>query len=311
MKRKILLVASAAFFALVLIIILAKASADAHYYDGYDAALPLNAEAQPATEKDGFRRVAFYYDSVPGQRVPGLLALPKAGDGPYPCVIFLHGIGQSKSFLDEIAKPFTDAGFAIVTFDQYMRGERRLESGGLLAQANGIRRRGALTVIDTRRLVDYLVTRPDIAPDRIYLVGASFGAITGATAVAFEPRIRAAVLTYGGGRLPLLLDSSAASSELGMFAGPLAYVGAYFLSPADPEKHVAQISPRPVLFQNGVDDSLIPAASAIALQNAAKEPKKIVWYEGDHVGMDREATFRILNDGIAWIKEQDKAQPKA
>ncbi|MDX9973479.1 MAG: alpha/beta fold hydrolase [FCB group bacterium] len=311
MKRKILIGALATGFTLIVTLLVVKVFADSRFYAGYDAALPLNAEVQPATVEDGFKRVAFYYDSVPGERVPGVMALPKTGDGPFPCIIFLHGIGQSKGFLDEVAKPFADAGFALVSFDQYMRGERRITSKNPLVQASAFRRRGALTVIDTRRLIDYLVTRPDIAKDRIYLVGASYGAITGATAVAFEPRIKAAVLTYGGGRLPLLLDSNAASSELGMFSGPLAYIGAFFLSPSDPEKYVGRISPRPLLFQNGVEDSLVPAASAIALQNAANDPKDIVWYEGDHVGFDEEATSRVLNDALKWIMKHDKTGAKA
>lgn len=311
MKRKILIGALAAGLTLIVALLVVKVFADSRYYAGYDPALPLNAEVEPATDGEGFKRVAFYFDSVPGQRVPGVMALPQTGEGPFPCIIFLHGIGQSKGFVDEVAKPFADAGFALVSFDQYMRGERRITSKNPLMQATAFRRRGALTVIDTRRLVDYLVTRPDIAKDRIYLVGASYGAITGATAVAFEPRIKAAVLTYGGGRLPLLLDSNAASSELGMFAGPLAYVGAFYLSPADPEKYVGQISPRPLLFQNGVEDSLIPSASAIALQNAAKNPKDIVWYEGDHVGFDEKATMQVLNDALKWIQEHDEPGAKA
>lgn len=290
--------------ALFVALIGAKLWWDAGYYNGYEAELPLNAIVQAEEAREGYRRVAFAFDSVPGQRVPGLLALPPA-EGRYPCVIFLHGIGQSKSFLDDIAPFFTSEGFALVTYDQYTRGERRLDDPNPVEEALALRRRAALNVIETRRLIDYLETRADIAADRIYLVGASFGAITGATAAAFDERMRAVVLTYGGGDLPVLLNSEAARGQLGFLTRPLSYIGACFLAPADPIRHVDEIAPRPILFQNGREDSLIPPASALALFNAAEEPKELVWYEGDHIGLDEATVRRVLDDAVVWLQARD------
>jgi hypothetical protein len=50
---------------------------------------------------------------------------------------------------------------------------------------------------------------------------------------------------------------------------------------------------------------LVPAAAGKALQDAAREPKKITWYESDHVGIDREQTMQVLEDGLKWLIEQD------
>ena len=74
---------------------------------------------------------------------------------------------------------------------------------------------------------------------------------------------------------------------------------------ADPIHYVGQISPTPVYFQNGKHDVLVPAAAGKALQDAAKEPKKITWYESDHVGIDIEQTKHVLEDGLKWLLEQD------
>ena len=49
----------------------------------------------------------------------------------------------------------------------------------------------------------------------------------------------------------------------------------------------------------------MPAAAGKALQDAAKEPKKITWYESDHVGIDLEQTKQVLADGLKWLLEQD------
>jgi dienelactone hydrolase len=283
-----------------------KYRADQEYYDGYDASLPLDPVVRGTETRDDYTRIDFTYQSMPDMAVPSLLALPIDTPKPYPCIIFLHGIGQSKRFLDEIAGYYTKSGFAIASFDQYMRGERKLASKDPVTQLLGLRKRTSLNVIDTRRLVDYLQTREDIAKDRIYLVGASFGAITGCTAVAFEPRIPAAVMTYGGGDLSLLLDSEAARKELGSFRAPLTSLVAYITSPSDPVKYVGKIAPRPVLFQNGEHDQLIPFAAAKALVDAAGEPKEFTVYDSDHVGADETQTIQVLKDSIEWLQKQDQ-----
>jgi dienelactone hydrolase len=237
------------------------------------------------------------------------MAMPLESDPPAPCVIFLHGIGQSKSFLDEISQPFVDEGFAMVTFDQYTRGERDVELPWW-REASAFRQRAALTVLETRRLVDFLETRNDIDKKRIYLVGASYGAITGATAVAMETRIKAAVMVYGGGDLPLLLAGDAITQEfetgnLGFLRGPITALTAWYLAPSDPVLYVGNVAPRPLLFQNGTRDQLIPTDAAQAFFDAANEPKEQRWYEGDHIGLDEDTVRQVLDEALEWVKQQD------
>ena len=307
-RKRIAFWAGFSLLAVITLLLVAKARWDADYYHGYDPVLPLEAQEEAPTLEPDYRRIEFSFQGVEGEgRVPGVLATPRTWKGPYPCVIFLHGIGQKKEFIDEIAPFFTKGGFAIATFDQYTRGERRLpEDAGKLTEALAFRRRGALTVLETRRLVDYLMTRKDIAANRIYLVGASYGAITGSTAFAFEPRLQACVLVYGGGNVRLLIDSAQVRKEIGGWVRPLAHVMAFFLAPSDPVQYVAWASPRPILFQNGTHDSLVPAASGQALFEAAREPKEIVWYDGDHIGLDEEHVKVVLGDAIEWLRDKDR-----
>ncbi|MFO7974856.1 MAG: dienelactone hydrolase family protein [Candidatus Hydrogenedentota bacterium] len=298
----------------VAVLLVAKARWDAAYFEGYDPELPFEVQEEPAMRESGYRRIEFSFQGVEGEdRVPGVLVTPPPlEEGAHPCVIFLHGIGQKKEFIDEIATPFIEAGFAMATFDQYTRGERRLpEEAGLLEEGLALRRRGALTVLETRRLVSYLESRKDIAKKRIYLVGASFGAITGATAFAFEPRLKAAVLVYGGGDLPLLLDSEQARNEIGVWAKPLTMLMSFLLAPADPIRYIDRAAPRPVLFQNGTHDTLVPASSGQALFEAAAEPKEIIWYDSDHIGLDEEHVWVVLEDAIEWLRRQDRQIRKA
>jgi uncharacterized protein len=279
-----------------------KAWADRNYYAGYDSSIPLNVDIRGLDDSLGFDRLDLTFDGRAGDAVPTYLGLPNEGE-PFPCVMFLHGIGQDKDFFDRIAPTFVEEGYAFVTFDQFTRGERRLASDNVFADAFGLRKRAALTVLETRRLVDYLETRPDIDAERIYLLGASFGAITGSTAAAFEPRIRATVLTYGGGDLQKLFDSPEARDGLGAAHGLVAGIVAFLMAPSDPVQYVAQIAPRPVLLQNGDADRIVPPSAARALQEAAAEPKEIVWYEGDHIGLDEDQVDRVLRDTIVWLRD--------
>lgn len=286
-------------------VLVIKWSADANFFAGYDPELPLLISGFEEAAQDGYVRETLQLNSFRKQTIPVRLARPLEASRRMPCIIFLHGIGQDQTFLDTIARPFTDAGFVLVTFDQYLRGQRKISKG--FRKITGIRKRAALTVLETRRLVDYLQTRPDVHPDRIYLIGASFGAITGCTAAAMEPRIRATVLTYGGGDLPKLFAGKETRELLGNWSGLVRTTAAWWMKPADPMRYVDRLEGRPVLFQNGERDQIIPMDSAEALQDAAPEPKTIVWYDSEHVGLDAEHVKRVIADSIDWITQQDAA----
>ena len=307
MKRRIGYALLAGVLLLLLGLTVNKVVGDARYLDGYEAEMPLNAIASPLESmEDGYRRMEAVFMSQPGDLVPTVITLPETGEGPFPCVVFLHGIGQRKDFLDEITLPFNEAGFAMASFDQYMRGARSLSrEASVFEEIGAFRDRAARTIIDTRRLVDYLETREEIDSERIYLVGASYGAITGATAAAFEPRYKATVLVYGGGGIGKLLNAPAIRNEIGplvYLARPLAW---YLMSKVDPLHYAGDIAPRPVLIQNGDHDQLISNASAYALQEACGEPKDIIWYESDHVGLDEAQTQQVLDDALDWLLEHD------
>lgn len=286
---------------------------DVTYFDGYDPAAPLQVEVTEDRFLPEFRWIKFYYSGHRGARVPAVMAMPKDSPGPFPCVVFLHGIGNDKELMRklELDLPFVEAGFAFVSFDQLTRGERKLQTRSGLAGAEAFRVRAAHTVNDTRRLLDYLTSRPDIASNRIYLVGVSYGAITGTIAAALDARLRAAALIYGGGNLRELL----AARAIGEPGRPrrLLYnaVGWYFCSVFDPVRYAARIAPRPVLLQNGRADTVIAPAAARTLQEAVRPPKRILWYEGDHLDRTGEAdgatVRRVVSDALAFLREVDAA----
>ncbi len=311
MIRKALKITAAVLGGLVLILLAWKFTADFRYFSSYDPKAPFNVQVTETVDQGEYQRVKLSFDGQPGEPVPTFMTFPKNMKGKVPCVIFLHGIGQNKKFLDEITTPFNQAGFAMASFDQYMQGERKIPRDKWLKAAVAFRQRPWKTINETRRLIDYLQTHPDIDGQRIYLVGASYGAITGSTVAAFDHRLRAAVLVYGGGDIGKLLDAPLIqngfkeNAPAWLFA-PAKAVANFILWPADPIRYVDGIAPTPVLFQNGRNDQLVAAPAAEALQNAAREPKKITWYDSDHIGLDKEVVLKVLEEDLNWLLEQDK-----
>jgi len=63
-------------------------------------------------------------------------------------------------------------------------------------------------VIDIRRVIDWIETRPELAGRPVGILGISMGAFKSLMAAAVEPRIKAAVIMLAGGNLPLILARS-------------------------------------------------------------------------------------------------------
>ncbi len=296
-----------------------KGYADRHYYDGYDPNLPLNAVVSDFKPVDGtveafgqrlpahYREQRVEIEARPGERVPALLTMPMEAKDPVPVIVLLHGSDQNKEFVEKICTPFNETGFAMLCFDQYMRGERKVK-GNFLTTAIAYRARCWKTVHDARRLIDYLQTRPDISKNRIYLVGASYGAVTGTALLAQEKRIKAADLVVGGGNLRLLAKAPEVRRELPgwllPFAGP---VLAFIVGPAEPVFHAPKTAGIPVLMQNGTNDGVVIPESGKALYAALGDPKELRWYPVNHPDREPkgEEVIKMLGDGLQWLKQQD------
>ncbi len=324
--RKLLKIVGGLLIALVLIITIAKVWADKTYFDDYDKNLPFNVKVTGSEVKDEtvdffgitrkihFEKVLFSIDARPGEPIPVIMTMPVERKTKLPVIVFLHGIGQSKGFIEEICTPFNDAGFAMTCFDQSMQGERKIRGEGIsktLATVKAFRQRPWKTINDGRRLIDYLQTHPEIDPERIYLVGASYGAITGTTLTAFDKRIRAAVLVVGGANIKVMLDAPLIKD--GINNAPLHWFAknlvAWMMKPADPKNYAHMTAGTPVLMQSGSEDTLVTPAAGEELFKALGEPKEIRWYPCDHPGLRKEdvhIVVQILDEGRDWLLEQDK-----
>ena len=235
----------------------------------YDSRAPLDFRDQGRANK-GYP-IAVHdisYASPRGGRVSAYLVLPP-GKGPFPAVIYAHGSGGNRRDLILPAIWLAARGAVALTVDDPFARDPRLE------QASEARQRAALVqdVVDLRRAVDLLQSRPDVDRRRIAFVGFSLGARIGAVVSGAEPRIRAFDLMSGR--------------------------GASFDVPALDELRAIRHSHAHFLFQLGRRDEVVPPPQLVALASAAPKPKTVRWYDAGH-----ELNLAALHDQLVWLSRE-------
>jgi uncharacterized protein len=107
-----------------------------------------------------------------------------------PAFIILHGFGGNKDGHGQlvVAKQFTDWGYVTMRLDFRGCGESEGEHGRIICLDQ---------VADTRSAISYLAGCPEVDPQRIGLVGSSFGAAVAVYSGGADQRV-AAVISCGG-----------------------------------------------------------------------------------------------------------------
>jgi predicted esterase len=255
----------------------------------------VDAQGAPIVQREDTIRVGI---SVP----PG--EVPAAG---WPVIIYAHGTGGDyRSFFDEgIAYRFAQEGFAVVGIDQNLNGDRVSSSTtpdaafynfvNPVAGRDNSRQGGAdhfalFYMLESATIEQTLPTAHTHHFDmsRVYYFGHSQGGITGPLFIAYEPGIRAAILSGSGGLLywallqkkePIdvgaLLASLVRDYPLDEFDNVLALIQMY-IEPADPINYARLITqepppgcqPKDIFQSEGFTDHYTPDPNIEALANA-------------------------------------------
>lgn len=146
-----------------------------------------------------FPRAPFSEQDRANPVIAAALAKPD-GNGPFPAVVLLHSCGGVMDHLHDWSRFFTERGYAVLMVDTFgSRGLGRCPNGvhsSTLAQVE--------MVSDAYGALDYLAARPEIAADRIYVMGFSLGGWAVRTMASREPlsranrRFRAGIALYDG-----------------------------------------------------------------------------------------------------------------
>jgi cephalosporin-C deacetylase-like acetyl esterase len=180
---------------------------------GFPEKTPLNARITGALDRDGYTVEKLIFESQPGFFVTANVFVPKTGQPPYPAVLGTAGHsldGKAADLYQRVWVSLAKRGFLVLAYDPPGQGERleyldpatgksRLPGGGtgehsmaaaqcLLTGTNIAR----WFVWDGIRAFDYLLTRPEVDPQRIAVAGNSGGGTQSSYLAAFEPRLASA-----------------------------------------------------------------------------------------------------------------------
>lgn len=255
-------------------------------YD-YDPTFDLEVRILSMEGGPGYMRHKISYRSVSDDLGMGYIAVPQ-GTGPFPCVLTLHGLtGAKENWWEEgyisglqMTRKLLAAGYAVVSLDAKYHGERyneHMEAPGTIVFGHdwGNRSRDMMvqTVVDYRRLIDYLEERPDIDASRLGMVGYSMGGMMTFFLSGVDDRIDVSVACV----TPYIPDQ---------------------YSPMAPHQFAPHVD-HPTLTMFGNEDPFYTVESANYLtglvQSSAKE---MVMYDADHQ-LPVEWTDRALE----WFQE--------
>jgi pimeloyl-ACP methyl ester carboxylesterase len=253
------------------------------------------AEEIAVTARDGVRIHSWLFQSPTAQA----------------SVIVLHGHGGNKHTLLPLAK-FLYPQYNVLMLDHRGHGD-----------SDGVRTTiGYEERLDVHGAVDLLIER-GLGPVGIY--GMSMGGATAILAAAEDQRIAAVVADSPYARLRWAVQQVANLRGYPGFLSPsIAFLGClatalhlrYRMQAFDPVEVIDRIAPRPILLMHGVEDSIIPVASAHALFARAGQPKEQWLIDGlDHCKAFEEQydTFRerVVSFFDRWLASPDHGAPAA
>jgi len=257
------------------------------------------------------------YGTQFGMRVPAIVYAPEHVRGKLPAVVVVAGHGGDKTSWYEVYAGllYASAGAIVVTYDPIGEDERNSAQlsdarahdtvlPGLMSPA----RLGGLMIGDVSQAVSYAASRTDVDPKRIAVIGYSMGSFHAAVASALDTRIRALVLSGGGG-----LDGNGgswdSSSKIMCQSGP------YRVLSKLPDKGVVLYALHQrsgeTLVLNGADDKLVASphhlesffADLVARVAALAGPTAPLMEYRFYPGVGHRPSW-VNRDGAAWLNER-------
>lgn len=231
----------------------------------------------------GYRREKIVFDSRPGVSVLAYVLLPEKARTPAAAVICVPGHGRGvddivgidehgadridkAGYQHDFAIQAAEAGMAAVAIEPMAFGCRRdaiTSRKGLSTSACQPAAGGALLVgqtmvgwrvWDVMRTLDYIATRSELDSSRVGCMGISGGGTVTLFSTAFDPRIRAALVS---GYLNTFRDS------VGSLSHCIDNYVPGILNWAEMHDVAGLIAPRPLFVESGEKDDIFPIRASI------------------------------------------------
>lgn len=224
--------------------------------------------------------------------VPLTVLLPAKTQEPMPIVLVLHYWGAIDQRTERsIASELNSRGIAavLVTLPYHLgRTPTGSRSGAMAIQPDPKKLIGTMTqcVLDVRRAVDWVMTRPEFDRQKIGIVGTSLGAIVTSLCVGVEPRFTAASSILGGvGLADVLWHSSRVVNEREKLrqSGYNQEKLAEELAPIEPSLYLGHVNPPKTFVIGAKYDTVIPPQATRRLVQLLDDPA-VLWLDTGHYG---------------------------
>lgn len=278
-------------------------------------------------QKAGYTLEKFQFENGVGDTVYGYIAVPEGRTQPGPAILYhhYHG-GEYDNGKEEILKNYpvdrppveslTQEGYVVLAIDAYAFGERQhqgaagdREKGGQIESSlfkqfiwQGKTLWGMM-VRDDQLALNYLLSRPEVDPQRVGATGMSMGSTRTWWLSALDERIHAAVCVCCLTRYQNLIRH-----------GEINQHGIYYFVPnllkegIDMEAVVSLIAPRPLLTLTGDRDGGSPADGVIAINTFAEKIFGLYNLKGNfqgilYPGVAHQYTPEMWKETLAWFKK--------
>jgi len=255
--------------------------------------VPLELETLESVTCDGYRRDKIVFDTEETMSVPAYLLVPDGRVAPGPAVLAAHGHGPGKDLvcgLAETPAPNGDyavqlvrRGYVVLAPDMRCFGERQdwnpddhyACDTNLVHAVMAGESPLAQNLWDLARCLDVLQDHPLVDPERIGMVGLSYGGTVTLFLAAWDERVAACVVSG-------YFSSWAESHKM-----PWNMCGSQVLPGMLGQlEHVdlgALVVPRPMLVESGMHDDLFPATVAAAGCERLRAVYQSLGTEGDRI----------------------------
>ena len=243
----------------------------------------LHADIVERSEQTDYIQEKIVFTGTNGERVPSLLLLPTSGQAPFPLVVILPGgdgrkerVVDPSNYESKYGEELVSKGYAVFSVDVQFHGERKRnnnyrESVYRHKLVNGWRNLVVQTVIDVRRGLDYLDSRPEIDITRTACIGGSMGGLLTFAVTGVDERIKVAASSVG---LPW---GQTLWRAFGWDDMP------FVQSVIGPQNFAPRINDRPFLMMMATRDRYYPREDAEELFRLVNSTQKeIIWFDSEH-----------------------------
>ena len=272
----------------------------------------LNMIAASYTALDGkvaAKKEQYNYTASDGPKIPGYLTVPvNKPTGPAPLIVRPHGGPASRSDQSFDYWSFFYASRGYLVYQPNFRGS---DGYGYSFKRAGYGEWGRKMQSDITEGVQQLIADGIADPDRICIVGASYGGYAALAGATLTPDLYACAVSVNGiSNLPGMLGAEARDSEL---AGDYweVRIGSRFrdagaLNAVSPAKIAAQAGP-PIMLIASKDDVVVPIGQSRQMRSALKaagKPHEYVELDGeDHWLSTGETRTEMLRRTISFIDQ--------